>query len=113
VHAGEWDRVQGCDLCEAARISPWYHEDDVCWIADCELCDTPMVVWRNHGTQPPDDHRAHMLAALAHVADTVFDAHYVDDHMRNIPDHYHAHARPQGGFFGHGFRKPREVSDTT
>jgi hypothetical protein len=26
--------------------------------------------------------------------------------MRNIPDHYHAHARPKGGFFGHGFRRP-------
>ena len=26
--------------------------------------------------------------------------HYVDDNMRNIPDHYHAHARPTGGFFG-------------
>jgi len=25
---------------------------------------------------------------------------WVDDHMRNIPDHFHAHARPKGGFFG-------------
>jgi len=25
--------------------------------------------------------------------------------MRNIPDHYHAHARPKGGFFGRGFLK--------
>ena len=31
--------------------------------------------------------------------------HYVDDHMRNIPDHYHAHARPKGGFFGHGLKR--------
>jgi hypothetical protein len=100
-----WDQVDGCDLCEAARISPWYHEDDVCWIADCELCDTPMVVWRSHGTQPPAEHHAHMMQQLARVAETVFDGHYVDDHMRNIPDHYHAHARPKGGFFGHGFRK--------
>ena len=28
--------------------------------------------------------------------------HWVDDDMRKIPDHYHAHARPVGGFFGHG-----------
>jgi hypothetical protein len=105
VGAGEWEQVDGCDLCEAARISPWYHEDDICWIADCELCDTPMVVWRHHGVVPPDDHRAHMIAALARVAEDVFDGHYVDDHMRNIPDHFHAHARPAGGFFGHGFRK--------
>jgi hypothetical protein len=31
----------------------------------------------------------------------------VDDNMRNIPDHYHAHARPRGGFFGHGHRKDK------
>ena len=30
---------------------------------------------------------------------------YVDDNMRSIPDHYHAHARPRGGFFGHGLRR--------
>ena len=28
--------------------------------------------------------------------------------MRNIPDHYHAHARPQGGFFGHGLKRRAE-----
>jgi len=25
--------------------------------------------------------------------------------MRNIPDHYHAHGRPVGGFFGHGMKR--------
>jgi hypothetical protein len=104
VHGAGWDQVDGCDLCEAARISPWYHEDDICWIADCELCDTPMVVWRNHGTAPPEEHRTHMLSHLARIAESVFAGHYVDDNMRNIPDHFHAHARPAGGFFGHGFR---------
>ena len=42
--------------------------------------------------------------------------HYVDDHMRNIPDHYHAHARPKGGFFGHHLRavaKPLTRGRTT
>ena len=36
--------------------------------------------------------------------------HWVDDDMRQIPDHYHAHARPVGGFFGHaGLRRPAPV----
>ena len=30
----------------------------------------------------------------------------IDDNMRTIPDHYHAHARPKGGFYGHGMRRP-------
>ena len=103
---GRLGKVDDCDLCEAARITPWFHEDDVCWIAECEICYVPMVVWRFHGTEPPADHLAHMHAALGRVAgETLTVEHYVDDNMRNIPDHYHAHARPKGGFFGHGFRR--------
>lgn len=54
-----------------------------------------MVVWRHHGTSPPDDAKAHMLEQLCAVADARFgpEGYRVDDHMRNIPDHYHAHAR--------------------
>ena len=100
------EHVDGCDLCEAARITPWFHEDDVCWIAECEICYVPMVVWRSHGTSPPSDQLDHMHLQLARIAgETLTVEHYVDDNMRNIPDHYHAHARPRGGFFGHGFRR--------
>ncbi|MFN8018359.1 MAG: hypothetical protein U0P45_09575 [Acidimicrobiales bacterium] len=91
-----------CPLCEAARISPWHHEDDVCWVADCTICATPMVVWRGHGIDPPPDERGHMMAVLARVATAQLGAHWVDANMRNIPDHFHAHARPEGGFFGPG-----------
>src|SRR6186713_1558785 len=85
-----------CPLCEAARITPWFHEDDICWIAECEICSVPMVVWRGHGTNPPSAELEHMHAQLAEVVSVhfVFE-HYIDDNMRNIPDHYHAHARPK------------------
>ena len=100
-----FEKAADCDLCEAAKLTAWYHEDDVCWIAECELCAVPMVVWRWHGTQPPDEHRDNMLGHLARVADEQIGAHYVDGNMRNIPDHFHAHARPEGGFFGHHLRR--------
>lgn len=97
---------RGCDLCEAARITPWFHEDEICWIAECEICAVPMVVWREHGVEPPAEVLAHMHAQLARIAVEVLTVeHYVDDNMRNIPDHYHAHARPRGAFFGHAFRR--------
>jgi hypothetical protein len=98
----------GCDLCEAARITPWFHEDDVCWIAECEICAVPMVVWRVHDASPPAPALVHMHDRLAEVVAAFFSfEHYVDDNMRQIPDHYHAHARPRGGFFGHGLaRRP-------
>ena len=56
-------------LCAAERITPWYHEDEVCWIADCEICATPMVVWRWHGVDPPAAELEHMLGRLADVAE--------------------------------------------
>ena len=93
-------KLDGCDLCEAARLTHRYHEDDVCWVAECEACDTPMVVWNWHGAEPPDDHRTHMLAVLDRIGGEVFAEHRIDGVMRQIPDHFHAHARPRGGFFG-------------
>jgi hypothetical protein len=83
-----------CDLCEARPITPRRYEDDVCWVADCVICQVPMVVWRQHERTPPASVRAHMHQRLAAV--TPF-AHYVDDRMRKIPNHYHAHARPKPG----------------
>ena len=98
--------VEGCLLCEAERITAWFHEDEVCWIADCEICFVPMVVWRRHGKTPPAEALTHMHRQLARVAEQqLIGSHYVDDNMRKIPDHYHAHARPSGGFFGHGWRR--------
>lgn len=87
-----------CDLCEAARITPWHHEDDVCWVADCEVCGVPMVVWRRHGSEPPDADRAHMIDALDRVAVERFGAggYRIDTVMRQIPEHFHAHARDPG-----------------
>ena len=100
VMAADTEPVDDCVLCEAARITPWFHEDDVCWIAECEICATPMVVWRRHGTEPPESDRVHMMEHLASVANAELGDHWVDGTMRQIPNHFHAHARPAGGFFG-------------
>jgi hypothetical protein len=87
--------VPRCDLCEAARTTTWYAEDDVCWVADCEICGVPMVVWRHHDADPPADALAHMEAVLREVADRRFGqgGWALDRVMRQIPDHFHAHAR--------------------
>ena len=85
----------GCELCEAARYTHWYAEDEICWVADCEVCDTPMVVWRHHGTRPSDEHVEHMMAALSEAGRLRFglDGWSIDRTMRQIPSHFHAHAR--------------------
>ena len=87
-----------CELCEAARLTTWYHEDDLCWVADCEVCDVPMVVWRRHGPEPPAGEVDQMLARLTEVAAARFGpaGFSTDRNMRQIPDHFHAHARDPG-----------------
>ncbi|MGZ4791496.1 MAG: hypothetical protein ACXWBO_06505 [Ilumatobacteraceae bacterium] len=96
-----------CELCEAARLTEWFFEDETCWIAECEQCYVPMVVWKHHDAEPPAAVRDTMLQVLGDVvhASYCFDGFYIDDNMRSIPNHYHAHARPRGGFFGHGLRR--------
>jgi len=99
--------VADCELCQAARLTTWYHDDDVCWVADCEVCGVPMVVWRTHATDPPPGDLDHMLEALGRVADEVLGAGgwSLDAVMRQIPDHFHAHARDPGWWlrrFGSG-----------
>lgn len=90
-----------CELCQASRRTPWYHEDALCWVADCEVCDVPMVVWRRHGNQPPQEDHSHMIGALRAVADARFGVGgwSLDEVMRQIPDHFHAHARDPRWWF--------------
>jgi hypothetical protein len=95
-----------CELCEAAHSTEWFYEDDLCWVAECEACYVPMVVWKSHDPNPPEEVRVVLLARLAEVArDAYLFDYVVDDNMRTIPTHFHAHARPRGGFFGHGLRR--------
>jgi hypothetical protein len=89
-----------CVLCAAERVTPWHFEDDQCWVADCLVCGTPMIVWRSHGL-PEADVEGQLLDRLAVIARSRYgrDGFWIDPIRRRIPDHWHAHARPAGGFF--------------
>lgn len=59
-----------------------------------------MVVWRTHGL-PDADLEAALLERLERIAGGRYgtDGYWIDPERRRIPDHWHAHARPAGGFF--------------
>jgi hypothetical protein len=83
-----------CDLCEAAPLTEWFYSDEECWIAECESCWVPMVVWRTHNPVPDEATKARLVERLGTVMAERFDFEfYIDDNLRSIPDHYHAHAR--------------------
>jgi hypothetical protein len=92
--------VADCMLCAAERLTDLHYEDTECWVTDCVICMTPMVVWQVHGLPEPDL-EARMLAHLERVAGERYGpaGYYIDGERRRIPDHWHAHARPAGGFF--------------
>jgi hypothetical protein len=89
-----------CLLCSAQRVTEWLFEDEDCWIADCMVCRTPMIVWRSHGL-PDRRSVAGLLERLESVAAARYGpgGFWIDPERRRIPDHWHAHARPAGGFF--------------
>jgi len=89
-----------CLLCAAERVTDWFHEDEDCWVAECMVCRTPMVVSRAHGM--PDARReAAMLTHLEEAAASRYGdgGYWLDPERRRIPDHWHVHARPEGDFF--------------
>lgn len=78
-----------CELCEAAKISPWFYEDERIWVPECIICGVPLVVLREHGLGTAADN-AYMVAK----AQELFGADcYIDPVMRLIPDHKHFHVR--------------------
>ena len=89
-----------CELCEAAPLTERYYEDDLCWVAECESCFVPMVVWKRHDPNPPEEVRVVLLARLSSIVVDRFGVEpWLDQNMRSIPTHFHAHARPRSGPF--------------
>jgi hypothetical protein len=101
--------VAPCELCELARTTKWYVEHDKPFrfvILDCDSCDVPMAVLGDHRPHISADERAVMQAALARIADNMYPhGWYFDDHMRQIPEHYHLHARPYPAWWPRGMQR--------
>ena len=89
-----------CLLCDAEQVTEWFHDDEECWVAECMVCRTPMIVWRTHGL-PEAEVEATLLSHLERIATERYgnDGYWIDPERRRIPDHWHAHARPAGEFF--------------
>jgi hypothetical protein len=87
-----------CELCQLAQTTKWYAEVNQPFrfvIIDCDSCDVPMAVLGTHRAAPLPEERLVMQETLARIADTLYpQGWFFDDHMRQIPDHYHLHARP-------------------
>jgi hypothetical protein len=86
-----------CELCELARTTRWYaqfFEPFPFTVLECDSCDVPMAVLAEHRSTVSPEERAVMERALRLVAENHdLGEVFFDDRMRQIPEHYHLHAR--------------------
>ena len=90
--------VNKCDLCELRDYTQRYCQFTNPFkftILDCDSCDTPMAVLGEHRKEATEDEKSFMVEALSLVARSRWgaDKFFIDDVMRQIPDHCHIHAR--------------------
>ena len=76
-----------CPLCKAERKTRWYYEDELVWVADCETCGIPMIVWREHTMTVPLSGLIHMCMVIGKL----FGNARVRVKQRKIKDHLHWH----------------------
>jgi hypothetical protein len=86
-----------CGLCELAKITQWLYEDDTIVVILCESCEVPMAVLRDHRVTVEESLRDSIRVRLVEAASEFFDSKefFIDETMRQIPDHLHMHARPK------------------
>jgi hypothetical protein len=86
-----------CELCDLARTTRWYaqfFEPFPFTILDCDSCDVPMAVLGEHRAAVSEGERDVMQRALRLVGESLLLGEmFFDDRMRQIPEHYHLHAR--------------------
>ena len=87
-----------CERCEPVRSTRRYatfHEPFAFPVLHCDSCHTPMAVLAEHRAVATEEERSVMQKALGLVVETMGlgEVAIFDDRMRQIPDHYHLHAR--------------------
>jgi hypothetical protein len=90
--------VDKCDLCELRDYTQRYCQFVYPFkftILDCDSCDCPMAVLGEHRREATEAEKALMIEVLSAVGRDKWgaDGFFIDDVMRQIPDHCHIHAR--------------------
>jgi len=42
-----------CELCGREKLTKWYYDCDLFWIADCKGCNIPMLIYHRHTMNVP------------------------------------------------------------
>ena len=86
-----------CDLCLLKRKTNVYIDNEYFIIMDCDSCQVPMIVWKEHTMDVPDPDKQMMETFLTEVANQFYEGkgYFIDKNQRDILDHIHWHARSE------------------
>jgi hypothetical protein len=92
--------MEHCPLCQLKQKTRWYYQDPRGRFAilDCDRCKrrdgtpVPMVVLRRHTPEPMEDE----TRAIVEIVSELFPGVRLDEDMRTIKDHWHAHLLREG-----------------
>lgn len=76
-----------CPLCERKKLSHWYYEDDLIWVANCTFHKVPMIILKRHSLEPNEEEWARILE----VKNRLFPTLRFRSYMGRIRDHWHDH----------------------
>ena len=84
-----------CELCRLEKTTRWFKETPQFVIIECDQCDQPMAVWRQHTMEISVHAQLAMENALCAVANRELGAgnFFIDKRQRSITTHLHWHAR--------------------
>ena len=85
-----------CDLCKLERRTNVYEDNKALIIMDCDSCNVPMAVWKEHTMHIDKMDESIMRGMLVDVGYEFYngDSFRIDTVQNEIPDHLHWHARP-------------------
>jgi hypothetical protein len=76
-----------CPLCKAEKITPWYYEDSIVWVADCASHpNKKIVVLKRHTRKPTMQEKYYMNEVIKKL---VLGKRWRGP--KSIPEHYHLH----------------------
>jgi hypothetical protein len=77
-----------CELCLLEKRTKWYFENNEFAILECDTCNIPMCVWKQHGGAPS----RRVITDMHNKAKELFGPSITfRTQMKRIPDHFHFH----------------------
>ena len=85
--------LNNCSLCEAKKLSHWFHEDERVWVAECITCHDRMLVFKKHNINLTKDDHQYAELIFSHLWPNWQDIYRLDKNQKAIKDHPHFHLR--------------------